>query len=93
MPNALSRRGKLGEFPQAQLMQLIDAPTAAPADFVAQGIHRTYADMLTPTGLAEIAAYADYLAPPLPELIAQDSTGRLGEPALGRLAVDGAPGN
>lgn len=44
------------------LAQLIEAE-GAPADFVAAGDPRTYADLLTPEGLAEVAGYAAVLAP------------------------------
>lgn len=44
------------------LAQLIEAE-GAPADFVAEGDPRSYADLLTPDGLAEVAEYASVLAP------------------------------
>jgi glycerophosphoryl diester phosphodiesterase len=44
------------------LVQLIDA-IGAPYDLVAAGDPRTYADLITPAGLAEIATYADGLGP------------------------------
>ena len=40
------------------LIQLIDA-SGKPYDFVLSGDKRTYADLVTPAGLAEIATYAD----------------------------------
>jgi glycerophosphoryl diester phosphodiesterase len=45
------------------IMQLIDNPTMRPADFAASGDSRTFADMLTPAGLADIKAYAIGIAP------------------------------
>jgi glycerophosphoryl diester phosphodiesterase len=39
------------------LIQLIDS-SGAPFDFIAQGDRRTYRDLITPKGLAEIATYA-----------------------------------
>src|SRR4029450_1842860 len=44
------------------LVQLIDA-TGAPYDLVVAGDPRTYADLVTPAGLAEIATYADGIGP------------------------------
>ncbi len=38
-------------------------PDSAPWDFIASGSKRTYADMVTPAGLAEIAKYADGIGP------------------------------
>ncbi|MBC2778688.1 glycerophosphodiester phosphodiesterase [Parasphingopyxis sp. GrpM-11] len=40
----------------------------------------TYADMVSPAGLAEIAAYADILGPPKNRVIARTEDGALGEP-------------
>lgn len=45
------------------LVQLFDASTAKPYDFVASGDPRTYGDLLTPTGLDEIAEYAGGIGP------------------------------
>jgi glycerophosphoryl diester phosphodiesterase len=41
------------------LVQLLDAAEAQPYDFVITGDTRTYSDLLTPAGLAEIATYAN----------------------------------
>lgn len=45
------------------LLQLLDAPEARPYDWTARGDARTYADLLTPEGLAQIATYADGIGP------------------------------
>lgn len=45
------------------LIQLLDAPEARPYDWTARGESRTYADLLTAEGLAQIAAYADGIGP------------------------------
>ena len=45
------------------LVQLYDASNAQPYDFVASGSSRTYGDLLTPEGLAEVAEYADGIGP------------------------------
>jgi glycerophosphoryl diester phosphodiesterase len=63
-----------------QLMQLIGDPKESPADLVAAGIKRSYLDMVTPAGLADIAAYADYVAPSLRMIIPLDADQRLGKP-------------
>ncbi len=44
------------------MVQLIEA-SGAPYDFVAAGDSRTYADVITPAGLAEVAKYADAIGP------------------------------
>jgi len=49
---------KLHRLTRLPLVQLIDA-TGAPFDLVAAHDPRTYADLVTPTGLHEIARYAD----------------------------------
>lgn len=53
------------------LVQLIEAE-GAPADFVAEGDPRSYADLLTPGGLAEVADYAAVLAPDKELIIGPD---------------------
>ena len=50
---------ELRELTDLPLIQLLDAPDARPFDWAAAGDGRTYADLLTPQGLAEIAGYAD----------------------------------
>jgi glycerophosphoryl diester phosphodiesterase len=62
------------------LVQLIDA-RGAPADFVAVGDPRTYDDLVTPQGLAEIATYADGIGPEKSRIVPGNSAGgQLGEP-------------
>ncbi len=53
----------LNELTDVPLVQLFDATNARPYDFVVSGDSRTYADLVTPTGLAEIATYADGIGP------------------------------
>lgn len=45
------------------LVQLYDEATVQPYDFVANGSTRTYGDLLTPDGLAEVAEYANGIGP------------------------------
>ncbi|WP_200834431.1 glycerophosphodiester phosphodiesterase [Amycolatopsis alkalitolerans] len=61
------------------LLQLTSA-TGAPADFVAKGDKRTYADLVTPAGLKEISTYADYLGPDKNQIIPRDAAGNLAAP-------------
>jgi glycerophosphoryl diester phosphodiesterase len=44
------------------MVQLIEA-SGAPYDFVAAGDSRTYADVISPSGLAEVAKYANAIGP------------------------------
>ncbi|MCW3003105.1 MAG: glycerophosphoryl diester phosphodiesterase [Conexibacter sp.] len=62
------------------LIQLIDV-TGAPADLAAQGDPRTYDDLVTPRGLAEIATYADGIGPDKSRIVAGNTAGNpLGSP-------------
>jgi glycerophosphoryl diester phosphodiesterase len=61
------------------LVQLIDA-TGRPYDFVVAGDPRTYADLVTPAGLAEIATYADGIGPNKDLIVPRDSAGKLQTP-------------
>src|SRR5919201_792663 len=75
------------------LIQLIDSH-GAPADFVASGDPRTYDDLVTPQGLAEIATYANGIGPDKSRIVAGNSAGNaLGQPTelalYYRLGVDG----
>ena len=65
---------QLNRMTRVRLVQLIDANDVrldgsidsvgyGPYDFVVAGDSRTYADLVTPQGLAEIATYADGLGP------------------------------
>jgi glycerophosphoryl diester phosphodiesterase len=48
---------------------VLNAPYAQPYDFVVVGDKRTYKDLLTKEGLAEVKSYADILAPWKPYII------------------------
>ncbi len=72
-----------------RIVQLIDNPNNAPVngvprnapyDFVAAGNGRTYADLITPAGLKEIAAYADVVAPYKEVIIPRTAANELGTP-------------
>ncbi len=72
---ALSKRTRV------PLVQLIDA-AGAPYDFVAGGDPRTYRDLTTPEGLAEIATYADAIGAHKDLVLPRDpATGATGEPS------------
>jgi glycerophosphoryl diester phosphodiesterase len=62
-----------------RLVQLLGA-TGQPYDFRAGGDARTYRDMATPAGLAEIARYAQGVGPHKDLVLPRDAAGRLGEP-------------
>lgn len=61
------------------LLQLTSA-TGAPFDLVAAGDRRTYADLMTPAGLRQIATYADWLGPEKNSIIPRDASGFLTTP-------------
>ena len=61
------------------LLQLTSA-SGAPADFVAKGDPRTYADLVTPQGLRDVAKYAKYLGPDKAQIIPRDKNDNLGTP-------------
>jgi glycerophosphoryl diester phosphodiesterase len=69
----------LSKMTQLPLVQLIEAE-GAPYDFVANHDGRTYAEMITPVGLAEIATYAQAIGPSKLLVIPRTADGKLGEP-------------
>ena len=69
----------LSKMTQLPLVQLIEA-AGAPYDFVVNHDSRTYADLITPAGLAEIATYAQAIGPNKSLLIPRTADGKLGEP-------------
>lgn len=79
--------GKLGgtqarrEHPNVRLLQLMGQPKEQPYDVVAAGGTLTYADMMKPAGLHEIATYADAIGPATRSIIPLLDDGRLGQPS------------
>ena len=74
-------RGKLGKrHPNVRLLQLLDDPNQQPYDVVAAGGKLTYADMMKPAGLREIAGYADAIGPNIRAIIPLNKDGTLGQP-------------
>ncbi len=73
-------RRKLGRPANMRLMQLVDVGDARPADVVAAGGSLTFAQMCAPTGLRDIATYADVVAPPKAAIIPLGPDKRLAAP-------------
>jgi len=65
-------------MPNIQLMQLIDDDAKHPGDVLKAGGKLTYGAMLTPKGLAEIATYAQWVAPWTRRIITLDAEEKLG---------------
>ena len=61
------------------LVQLIEA-SGTPYDLAASGDSRTYADLVAPKGLEDIAAYASCIGPSKSLIIPRDADGKLGRP-------------
>ncbi len=72
----LKEMRRMTELPIIQLME----HDGGPYDFVAKGIRRTYQDMLTPSGLAEVATYATGIGPDKLQVIPRRADDTLGEP-------------
>jgi glycerophosphoryl diester phosphodiesterase len=66
----------LSRMTRVRLIQLLDA-FRGPADFAARGDARTYADLLTPAGLAEIATYAQGIGAHKSLILPRDAQNRL----------------
>ncbi|MEY4932616.1 MAG: hypothetical protein RLZZ403_936, partial [Pseudomonadota bacterium] len=75
----------LKQMTRVRLSQLI-GDTGAPFDFIAAGDPRTYADLVTATGLREIATYAHGIGAAKALIIPLTPDGRLGTPTS--LVVD-----
>ncbi|MGZ3277746.1 MAG: glycerophosphodiester phosphodiesterase [Caulobacteraceae bacterium] len=73
-------RSKLGRPANVRLMQLVDDEAMMPGDVLAKHGSRTYGDMITPKGLAEIKTYADVVAPQVRAVIPLGRDGRMGQP-------------
>ena len=74
-------RGKLGKnHPHIRLLQLLGGANEQPYDMVAAGKQLSYAQMMTPAGLRDIAAYADAIGPSIRSIIPLAADGSLGQP-------------
>jgi len=70
---------QLADLTKLPLVQLIGC-SGQPADFITAGDPRTYADLVTPTGLEFVATYADGIGPCKDLVIPVDAAGNLGSP-------------
>ena len=61
------------------LIQLTSA-SGQPFDFTAKGDPRTYADITSPSGLREVARYADGIGPDKNQIVPRDAQNRLQQP-------------
>jgi len=66
--------------PHIRLLQLIGEPDRQPWDITAAAGALTYAQMMMPDGLREVAGYADAIGPELGAVIARTADGDLGQP-------------
>ncbi|HWJ08967.1 MAG TPA: glycerophosphodiester phosphodiesterase [Nocardioides sp.] len=71
---------QLDTLTRVPLAQLVDA-SGAPYDLRAAGSTTTYADLVKPAGLADIATYADWLAPAKNLVLPRDAAGAIGAPS------------
>jgi glycerophosphoryl diester phosphodiesterase len=62
-----------------QFVQLTSA-TGAPFDFIASGDKRTYADIVSPAGLRDVARYAQWIGPDKNQVIPRNAAGFLQPP-------------
>lgn len=67
-------------MPNVRIVQLIGNARGRPADWRLSGDTRTYAAMLTPLGLREVATYANGIGPEKNLVIPRDAQGNLGAP-------------
>jgi glycerophosphoryl diester phosphodiesterase len=72
----VSNLKQLNTMTNLALVQLIDA-VGKPFDFTLAGDPRTYADLATPAGLAEIARYADGVGPNMNVIVPRDASNHL----------------
>ena len=70
-------RAKLGRLANMRLMQLTIGADVRPADVAKAGGALTFRQMMAPAGLADIAGYADILAPDTRTIIPLGADGRL----------------
>src|SRR5262245_8762067 len=86
----VSNLKELNKMIEVPLIQLTDADHIEldgtvvynkPYDFVVSGDPRTYGDLLTPAGLAEIATYADGIGPWKRSIVSVDGNNHTGAPS------------
>jgi len=71
---------ELDGLTRVPLAQLVDG-SGAPYDLEAAGDSTTYADLVTPVGLADVASYADWVAPTKDLVLPRDGSGAIGAPS------------
>lgn len=71
---------ELDTLTRVPLAQLVDA-SGAPYDLKAAGSTTTYADLVKPAGLAEIATYAEWVAPNKNHILPRNAAGAIGTPS------------
>jgi glycerophosphoryl diester phosphodiesterase len=71
---------ELATMTRVPIAQLVDG-SGAPYDLRASGSTTTYRDLVTPAGLAEIATYADWVAPHKNLILPRDAAGATGAPS------------
>ncbi len=76
----VSNLRELAGMTKLPLVQLVNC-SGRPYDFVVAGDSRTYADLVTPAGLAFVASYADGIGACKDMLIPRNSDGTLGQPS------------
>ncbi len=70
-----------GSMPNVKLVQLMGGARSRPADWRLAGDTRTFADMMTPIGLREVASYASGIGPEKSSVVPLDANGNLGSPS------------
>lgn len=78
--NLRQLRARIGRQSNIRLLQLLGESQAMPADVALAGGDLTYARMVTPAGLREVAGYADAIGVERRALLPLDAQGRLGAP-------------
>ena len=78
--NLRALREKLGKASNIRLLQLLGDPADKPADIALAGGSLTYAQMMTPAGLRDIAAYSDAIGAEKGAVVPVGAQGRLGAP-------------
>jgi glycerophosphoryl diester phosphodiesterase len=71
---------RLRKMTELRLVQLIGSAENAPYDFTVAGNGRSFADLITPSGLREVASYADVVSPYKEVIIARDASNEMGSP-------------
>lgn len=78
--NLRALHGKLGNGSNIRLLQLLGGPTEVPADVALAGGKLTYAQMMTPAGLQDVATYANAVGPERHAVMPLDAQGKLAAP-------------